>query len=368
MTIGEKTREGVQNAGHENANTESPVVPPEATADEMFDDFLKQLWNEDDILPLGDDVFDGLLQANDSNPLDDVLLEVLKEMEEGELREVVADTPSQSVTKDATSTVPFATNSSETGNVEDELGGKMGVVNPIPPSENCSNSSFSFPQSNPNAWNQPSGMNNTTVGFGNLIFPDTAENSLNQFQSPSFPMLTCGSSSSSIHQPFPKPLQFQAIGITIRGTPAMKHRCNQGLVSPPPPSLTDFHSFVCAWQGCLIGKVYSNRESLNVAKAVRKPTSPVTLAADWRSTLRIVCFLPTKTVNYTLKICGGAIDYVFFHITEFNNLDVYEHLSKKKVCAKVELPSETIILSATESKYHFLGTIIPRDIVFIQPV
>lgn len=29
-------------------------------------------------------------------------------------------------------------------------------------------------------------------------------------------------------------------------------------------------------------------------------------------------------------------------------------------CAKVELPSETIILSATESKYHFLGTIIPR--------
>jgi len=29
-------------------------------------------------------------------------------------------------------------------------------------------------------------------------------------------------------------------------------------------------------------------------------------------------------------------------------------------CAKVELPSEIIILSTTESKYHFLGTIIPR--------
>ncbi|XP_047179350.1 uncharacterized protein LOC124847175 [Vigna umbellata] len=243
----------------------------------MFDDFLQQLCNEDDIFPLGEDVFDGLLQPNnESNPLDDVLLGVLKEMEEGELREMVADTPSHSVTKDATPTVPFA-------------------------SENCSNSSFSFPQSNPNAWNQPSGMNNTTVGFGNMMFPDTAGNSMNQFQSPSFPMLTCGSSSSSIHQPFPKPLQFQAIGITIRGTPAMKHRFNQGLVSPPPPSLTDFHSFVCAWQGCLIGKIYSNRESLNVAKAVRKPTSPVTLAADWRSTLRIVSFLPTKTVNYTLK-------------------------------------------------------------------
>ncbi|KAG2409136.1 uncharacterized protein HKW66_Vig0039580 [Vigna angularis] len=245
MTIGENTREGVQNAGHENANNESPVVPPQATTDEMFDDFLQQLCNEDDIFPLGEDVFDGLLQPNnESNPLDDVLLGVLKEMEEGELREMVADTPSHSVTKDATPTVPFA-------------------------SENCSNSSFSFPQSNPNAWNQPSGMNNTTVGFGNMMFPDTAGNSLNQFQSPSFPMLTCGSSSSSIHQPFPKPLQFQAIGITIRGTPAMKHRFNQGLVSPPPPSLTDFHSFV--------------------------------LAADWRSTLRIVSFLPTKTVNYTLK-------------------------------------------------------------------
>jgi len=203
----------------ENANNESPAVPPEATADEMFDDFLKQLCNDDDGLPLENDVFDGLLQPYERNTLDDVLLGVLKEMEEGERREMVADTPSHSVRKDATPTV------------EDEVGGNMGAVNPILTSENCS-----------------SGMNNTTVGFSNLIFSDTTGNSVNQFQSPSFPMLTCGGSSSSIHQPFPKPLQFQAIGITIRGTAAMKHRFNQGLLSPPPPSLADFHAFVCAWE------------------------------------------------------------------------------------------------------------------------
>ncbi|ESW25712.1 hypothetical protein PHAVU_003G059200 [Phaseolus vulgaris] len=364
MTIGEKSMEGVQNVGHENANNASPVAPPQATTDEMFDDFMTQICNDNDILPLGDDVFEGLLQSYESIPLDDVLLGVLKEMEEGELREVVADIPSHSGTKDTTSTMQFASNSSEIGNVsfsprlnastsitvEEELGGNMGVVNPILTSENCSNSRFSFPQNNPNAWNHPSG------------------NSLNQFQPPSFPMLPCGSGSSSIHQPFPRTIQFQSVGITARGTPSMKHRFNQRLVSPHPPSFRDFDSFVCAWEGCLIGKIYSNRESLNVAKAVRKPTSPVTLVADWRSTLQIVYFLPTKTVNYTLKICGGAIDYVFFHITEFNNLDLYDHLEKKDLCAKVELPSEIIILSTTESKYHFLGTIIPRDTVFIQPL
>ncbi|KAK7348653.1 hypothetical protein VNO80_23247 [Phaseolus coccineus] len=88
--------------------------------------------------------------------------------------------------------------------VEEELGGNMGIVNLILTSENCSNSSFSFPQNNPNAWSHPSGMNNTIVGlgsidqqnlagvdasFGNLMFPDTTRNSLNQFQPPSFPML-----------------------------------------------------------------------------------------------------------------------------------------------------------------------------------
>ncbi|KAK7348652.1 hypothetical protein VNO80_23246 [Phaseolus coccineus] len=397
MTIGEKNMEGVQNVGHENANNASPVVPPQATMNEMFDDFMTQIYNDNDILPLGDDVFEGLLQSYESIPLDDVLLGVLKEMEEGELREVVADIPSRSVTKDTTSTMQFASNSPEKGNVsisprlnastpitvEEELGGNMGVVNPILTSQNCSNSSLSFPQNNPNAWNHPSGMNNTTVGlgsidqqnptgvyssFGNLMFPNTTGNSLNQFQPPSFPMLPCGSSSSSIHQSFPRTLQFQSVGITARGTPSMKHRFNQGLVSPHPPSFKDFDSFVSAWEGCLIGKIYSNRESLNVAKAVRKPTSPVTLVGDWRSTLQIVYFLPTKTVNYTLKICGGAIDYVFFHITEFNNLDLYDHLEKKDLCAKVELPSEIIILSTTESKYHFLGTIIPRDTIFIQPL
>jgi len=242
----------------------------------MFDDFLTQLWGDNDILQTGDDVFDGLLQPNGSIPLDDVLLGVLREMEEEELREEVPHIPSHSVTNATTSTMQFASNSSEIGNVSISprlvvsnastsitVGGNMGVVNPILTSENCSSSSFSFPQTNPNVWNQPSGMNNTPVGlgsmnqqnfpgvdasFGNLMFPNTTGNSLNPFQSPSFPMPPCGSSSSSFHQPFQKPLQFQAIGISARGTPAMNHRFNQGFVSPPPPSLRDFDSFVCAWE------------------------------------------------------------------------------------------------------------------------
>lgn len=44
-------------------------------------------------------------------------------------------------------------------------------------------------------------------------------------------------------------------------------------------------------------------------------------------------------ITFKLRICGGAIDYVFFHITEFNNLDVYEHLSKKKVVSHIGIDS-----------------------------
>lgn len=270
----------------ESVGTLSPVIQQQATTDEMYDDFMAELCNDNDILPLTDDTFKSLFQL-DEPILEYFSSEVFKEVEE----QVPTDIPADNVTKDTTSVIQLTPNSSERVNISispglvlsnastptgegpsnvvaQELGPNMGVVNPILTSRNCSSSSFSLPQMNqnlwiagPNAWNHANGVNSTTVrvgtmdppgvdaSFGNPMYPNIPGNSITQFQSPSFPVLLYGSSSSSnIHQQFPRSLPLQMIGSNARGTSVMVHRFSHGPFWPRPPSLRDFDSMVCAWK------------------------------------------------------------------------------------------------------------------------
>ncbi|WVZ24279.1 hypothetical protein V8G54_002823, partial [Vigna mungo] len=386
MAMREQALEGVQN----DESVGTLIIEEQTTWDEMYNNFMADLCNENDIMPLTDESFESLFEIDDPILLDYFSSEVLKEVKEGE---VATDTPAHNVSKATSSMIQLTPNSTERANISispsdhtstptgegpskvlaQELGGNMGVANPILTSRNCSNSTLLFPQNNPNmwvaksdSWNHPSARLGTmdppgvNASFRNPMFPNITGSSITSFQSPRFPVLPYGGSSSNIHQQRPRSLPSQIIGMNAPGASAMVHRFNNhGLFWPRPPSLSDFDTMVCAWKGCLVGKVFSYRESLNAAKAVRKPTSPVTLAADWSSRLQIVHFLPIRIVNYTMKTCGGPIDYVLFHITKFNNLDLYEHMKSEKLCAKIELYSQAIILSTTESKYHFLGTVFP---------
>ncbi|KAK7348646.1 hypothetical protein VNO80_23240 [Phaseolus coccineus] len=283
MAIGEQATEGVPNR-HDSVGTLSPVIQQQATMDEMYDDFMAELCSDNDILPLTDDTFKSLFQL-DEPILEYFSSEVFKELEE----EVPTDIPAHNVTKDTTSIIQLTPSSSErvkisissgvvlsnastpTGEgpskvVAQEPGANMGVVNPILTSRNCSHSSFSLPQINqnlwiagPNAWNHPNGVNSTTVrlgtmdppgvdvSFGNPMFPNLPGNSITQFQSPSFPVLPYGSSSSSssnIHQQFPRSLPLQMIGSNAPGISAMMHRFSRGPFWPRPPSLRDFDSMI----------------------------------------------------------------------------------------------------------------------------
>ncbi|RDY06743.1 Mediator of RNA polymerase II transcription subunit 25, partial [Mucuna pruriens] len=387
MTVGEQSIEGVQN---ESVSTLSPIIP-QAITDEMDvpfpnyslptdanddimaqidnekndiflpifeDDFMAQLDNDNDIfLPTFED--DIMAQIDNDNDIflpilgEDTLNnnEALQEWED-DLRQVLTD-------------IPTAGEGSSSRGLPQE----MGVMNPILCSEDCSNSSSPLPQNNQNLWlGGPSDMNSTTVrlgtmdpspigaSFGNSMFPDTTTtNSPTQSQSQSFPVLPYGSNSSSDQQ-FSR---YQMTMLSPLGTPAMMAQYNQSHFWPCPPSLTDFQDFVHAWEGSLVGKIYSNRSSLNLAKALRIPTSPATLTVKWSSSLEIAFFLPKKAVNHTTRICAGVIHYMFFRIVQFNNLDLFDHMMSKNLCAKIDLPSQTLILSTTESKHHYLGTVFP---------
>jgi len=42
-------------------------------------------------------------------------------------------------------------------------------------------------------------------------------------------------------------------------------------------------------------------------------------------------------ITFKLRMCGGPIDYVLFHITKFNNLDLYDHMKSEKLVRHIYL-------------------------------
>ncbi|XP_022633063.1 mediator of RNA polymerase II transcription subunit 25-like [Vigna radiata var. radiata] len=121
-------------------------------------------------------------------------------------------------------------------------------------------------------------------------------------------------------------------------------------------------------EGTLFGKIQRNRTNTQRGKALRRVTSPPTLTYEWSSRLEISLYLPKKTIDYMITIHFGPIDYVFFDILHFNNLDLYEHLTNKNVSAKINLPSQILIISPTKNRHYYIGTIFPSDTTFIQKI
>ncbi|KAG2409132.1 uncharacterized protein HKW66_Vig0039540 [Vigna angularis] len=283
MDIREQALEGVQN---ESVGTLSQVIEEQTTWDEMYDDFLADLCNDNDILPLTDETFETLFQIDEPILLDYFSSEALKEVEEGESRQVAIDTPAHNVSKATSSMIQLTPNSSERANISispgivvvsdtstptgegpskvlaQELGGNMGVANPIINSRNCSNSTLLLPQNNPNfwvaksdSWNHPSARLGTmdppgfNASFRNPMFPNVTGSSITRFPSPRFPVLPYGGSSSNIHQQHPRSLPLQTNGMNAPGASAMVHRFNNhGIFCPRPPSLSDFDTMVSAWK------------------------------------------------------------------------------------------------------------------------
>jgi len=144
----------------------------------------------------------------------------------GESSQVLRDIAQQSVTRGTTSTFQLTPNPSERMNISvspgivvsnactsslgegssnglpQELGGNMGVLNPIFGSENYLNSGLPpLPQNDPNFWPAESSAlypPQIAASFGDSTFLNTIGNSNPQFDSPSFPMQPYGCANPSL--------------------------------------------------------------------------------------------------------------------------------------------------------------------------
>ncbi|KAE9604719.1 hypothetical protein Lalb_Chr11g0074751 [Lupinus albus] len=60
------------------------------------------------------------------------------------------------------------------------------------------------------------------------------------------------------------------------------------------------------------------------------------------------------------------VDYALFHILQYTNRDLYNYLVRTNMCAKIILPSQTLILFPTESEFWYLGMIFPGATIFVE--
>ncbi|KAL9324546.1 hypothetical protein ACSQ67_009403 [Phaseolus vulgaris] len=162
-------------------------------------------------------------------------------------------------------------------------------------------------------------------------------------------------------------LPFLAAGFDPYGRPI--YEPNGVAIAPVTPQFNPFEfwppkssvlNLVQVWQGSLVAETNRSRKSNHRGKAHVRATSPSTLTMEWSSRLETAFYLPQKALEYTITIFHGPIEYVFFYMLNFNNLDFFEHLTKQNLCARVTLPTQILIISPTENQHYYVGTVFPR--------
>ncbi|WVZ24271.1 hypothetical protein V8G54_002815 [Vigna mungo] len=472
MNIGQPSIQGFQNVRRESAS-KLPLVAPQVTSEMHapstgcfvpMDSYaeLMSLLNDDNndyqqdqprkksktSVPTfeEEDSLAYLFQLDQPVSLDEILGEGQTLFSQtqvgGESSQVLRDIVPQSVTRGSASTIQFTSNSSERMNISispgivactssgssnglaHELGGNMGVVNPMFSSDlNCLNSSLSLPQNNPKFW--PAGSNTlfppqTAASFGDSTFFNTIENSNIQFEeSSSFQMLQFGSASAglgsagSASSDFGNSLtQFQypntsvnpydcansivgdhAGGSTLDGNSFSQfqppsfpvHRYGSLTASIACASAsTDAIVVASASASAANGSAssYGSRQQfkkrnhlemrgidpLGVPSAmVPNPlASPVPIMPQYNQTqlLPRQPFLPDfKDFIPAWEDYISMVDYA-----GDRPLLTQKGCHAYNECAKIALPSHTLTLSTTENKHCYTGSIFPGDAVFVEPL
>ncbi|XP_042456568.1 mediator of RNA polymerase II transcription subunit 25-like isoform X3 [Zingiber officinale] len=88
-----------------------------------------------------------------------------------------------------------------------------------------------------------------------------------------------------------------------------------------------------------------------------------TLAADWPSVMQIVRLIAQEHMNNKQYV--GNADFLVFRT--LNQHGFLGQLQEKKLCAVIQLPSQTLLLSVSDKAGRLIGMLFPGDMVVFKP-
>eukprot|EP00262_Sarcandra_glabra_P015624 TRINITY_DN4872_c0_g1_i1.p1 TRINITY_DN4872_c0_g1~~TRINITY_DN4872_c0_g1_i1.p1 ORF type:complete len:817 (-),score=202.93 TRINITY_DN4872_c0_g1_i1:364-2679(-) len=165
---------------------------------------------------------------------------------------------------------------------------------------------------------------------------------------------------------------------TMIPTPGMSQQVQPGIQShnltngsaanmPGPQhaagNLQSQSKYLKVWEGNLSGQRQQQPVFICKLEGYRNATASETLASDWPPTMQIVRLISQDHMNNKQYV--GKADFLVFRA--LNQHGFLGQLQEKKLCAVIQLPSQTLLLSVSDKASRLIGMLFPGDMVVFKP-
>ncbi|KAI3763881.1 hypothetical protein L2E82_13879 [Cichorium intybus] len=139
---------------------------------------------------------------------------------------------------------------------------------------------------------------------------------------------------------------------------------NVGLPQQTSGSLQSAQSkYVKVWEGNLSGQRQGQPVFITRLEGYRSASASESLAANWPPTMQIVRLISQDHMNNKQYV--GKADFLVFRA--MNQHGFLGQLQEKKLCAVIQLPSQTLLLSVSDKACRLIGMLFPGDMVVFKP-
>lgn len=121
--------------------------------------------------------------------------------------------------------------------------------------------------------------------------------------------------------------------------------------------------YVKVWEGNLSGQRQGQPVFITRLEGYRSASASETLAANWPPTMQIVRLISQDHMNNKQYV--GKADFLVFRA--MNQHGFLGQLQEKKLCAVIQLPSQTLLLSVSDKACRLIGMLFPGDMVVFKP-
>ncbi|KAI6703033.1 hypothetical protein NL676_012169 [Syzygium grande] len=113
--------------------------------------------------------------------------------------------------------------------------------------------------------------------------------------------------------------------------------------------------YVKVWEGNLSGQRQGQPVFITKLEGYRSASASETLAANWPPTMQIVRLMSQDHMNNKQYV--GKADFLVFRA--MNQHGFLGQLQEKKLCAVIQLPSQTLLLSVSDKACRLIGMLFP---------
>ncbi|XP_042461756.1 mediator of RNA polymerase II transcription subunit 25-like isoform X1 [Zingiber officinale] len=138
---------------------------------------------------------------------------------------------------------------------------------------------------------------------------------------------------------------------------------NMPLAQQAPNIQQSQSKYVKIWEGSLSGQRQGLPVFICKLEGYRSQTASDSLAADWPPAMQIVRLIAQDHMNNKQYV--GKADFLVFRT--LNQHGFLGQLQEKKLCAVIQLPSQTLLLSVSDKAGRLIGMLFPGDMVVFKP-